>query len=105
MPISPRSSLLEVNPRSPRGDWRTSPSSNSSRTSPTDKLLTRFAPESRKKYALSLELSDAGFDFSVLSEFRARLLASNTGQVLLGKLLEQFTQRGLLKARGKQRTD
>jgi len=26
------------------------------------------------KYALSLELSDAGFDYSVLSEFRQRLL-------------------------------
>ena len=57
------------------------------------------------KYALCLELSDAGFDFSVLSEFRARLLASNMEQVLLDKLLERFTQLGLLKARGKQRTD
>ena len=57
------------------------------------------------KYTLCLELSDAGFDFSVLSEFRARLLASNMEQVLLDKLLERFTQLGLLKARGKQRTD
>jgi transposase len=27
------------------------------------------------KYALGLELTDAGFDFSVLSEFRRRLIA------------------------------
>ena len=27
------------------------------------------------KYALGLDLTDAGFDFSILSEFRARLLA------------------------------
>src|SRR4051812_29756359 len=35
------------------------------------------------KYALSLELEDAGFDFSVLCEFRARLLAGEHDQNLL----------------------
>ena len=29
------------------------------------------------KYALGLELEDAGFDFSVLSEFRSRLVAGD----------------------------
>jgi transposase len=29
------------------------------------------------KYALGLELTDPGFDFSVLSEFRSRLVAGN----------------------------
>lgn len=57
------------------------------------------------KYALSLELSDAGFDFSVLSEFRDRLIAGNVEQLLLDKLLEQLRDQGLLKAHQRQRTD
>lgn len=58
------------------------------------------------KYALSLELDDSGFDFSVLSEFRTRLLRGNhDGQLLLDAMLERFKDKGLLKARGRQRTD
>jgi transposase len=57
------------------------------------------------KYALSLELEDPGFDFSVLSEFRDRLIAGGSEQLLLDKLLEHFKARGLIKERGKQRTD
>jgi transposase len=57
------------------------------------------------KYALSLELTDPGFDASVLSEFRTRLLAGGEEGLLLDALLERFRQRGLLKARGRQRTD
>lgn len=57
------------------------------------------------KYVLSLELTDLGFDFSVLSEFRDRLLAGGMEEKLLSTLLEQCQERGLLKARGKQRTD
>ena len=57
------------------------------------------------KYALSLELTDAGFDASILSEFRSRLVAHGASERLLGELLEQFKARGLLTARGKQRTD
>jgi transposase len=57
------------------------------------------------KYALSLELEDSGFDFSVLSEFRARLIEKEAGYLLLDKMLEVFTQKNLVKARGKQRTD
>ncbi len=57
------------------------------------------------KYALSLELEDPGFDFSVLSEFRARMLAGGVEHLLLEKLLAECKDRGLLKARGKQRTD
>ena len=57
------------------------------------------------KYALSLELEDAGFDFSVLCEFRARLLAGGHDQNLLEVMLEHLRERGLVKARGKQRTD
>jgi transposase len=57
------------------------------------------------KYALSLELTDVGFDSSVLSEFRDRLLAGGMEEHLLRTLLEQCQERELLKARGKQRTD
>lgn len=57
------------------------------------------------KYALSLELTHAGFDFSVLSEFRQRLLVHEAGQRLLDEMLEQFRRKGLLKAPGRQRTD
>lgn len=57
------------------------------------------------KYALSLELTDSGFDFSVLSKFRTRLLAGSAEMLLLETMLECFKGQGLLKARGKQRTD
>ena len=53
------------------------------------------------KYALGLELADPGFDFSVLGEFRARLLAGGREeQLLLEALLRRLQGRGLLKARG-----
>jgi transposase len=57
------------------------------------------------KYLLGLELTDPGFDFSVLSEFRDRLLAGSAEALLLEKLLERCRVLGLLKARGQQRTD
>ncbi len=57
------------------------------------------------KYALSLELSDPGFDHTVLSEFRTRLVQGGAAQRLLDVLLEQCQARGGLKARGRQRTD
>jgi len=40
------------------------------------------------KYALSLDLGDPGFDHTVLSEFRSRLVAGNAEQRLLDLLLE-----------------
>jgi transposase len=57
------------------------------------------------KYLLGLELDDPGFDFSVLSEFRDRLLAGSAEALLLDKLLERCRALGLLKGRGQQRTD
>ena len=57
------------------------------------------------KYLLSLELTDAGFDFSVLSDFRARLIAGGAEELLFEKLLRWSQTAGLVKARGKQRTD
>ena len=57
------------------------------------------------KYALGLELTDPGFDFSVLCEFRARLLAGGAERLLLEAMLETCKGHGLVKARGRQRTD
>jgi transposase len=57
------------------------------------------------KYLLGLDLTDPGFDHSVLCEFRSRLLEGSAEERLLGKLLEACQARGLLKARGRQRTD
>jgi transposase len=57
------------------------------------------------KYALGLDLADPGFDFSVLSKFRSRLLAGSAELLLLERMLERFKAQGLLKPRGKQRTD
>src|SRR5712692_2195432 len=53
------------------------------------------------KYTLSLELTDSGFDFSVLSEFRSRLLANGAERRLFDLLLERCRKRGWIKARGK----
>ncbi|MDP9847794.1 IS1182 family transposase [Streptosporangium lutulentum] len=57
------------------------------------------------KYALGLELTDAGFDYSVLSEFRARLIAGSLEQSLLDTILDRAVTAGLLRAGGRQRTD
>jgi len=57
------------------------------------------------KYLLSLDLTDAGFDVSVLSEFRSRLIEGHAEHLLLEKMLTLFGQKGWLKARGRQRTD
>src|ERR1700726_4023804 len=42
------------------------------------------------KYALSLELDDPGFDYSVLSEFRQRLVENQKMQELLDVLLREL---------------
>src|SRR3954454_22159711 len=57
------------------------------------------------KYALGLELTAPGFHFSVLTEFRARLVAGRAEHLLLDRMLERFKERDLVKARGRQRTD
>ena len=57
------------------------------------------------KYLLCLELDDAGFDYSVLCEFRARLLEGAAERRLFDTLLELLRSRKLVKAGGRQRTD
>ena len=57
------------------------------------------------KYALGLELSDPGFDFTILSDFRKRLVEGGAEQLLLDAMLALFKERGWLKGRQRQRTD
>lgn len=57
------------------------------------------------KYVLGLELTDPGFDASVLSEFRTRLIEGEPSKQLLDKMLMLVTEKGLLKSKGKQRSD
>ncbi len=57
------------------------------------------------KYMLSLALTDSGFDYSILSEFRTRLLAGGAEQKLLDILLHRLKESGLLKTHRRQRTD
>ena len=56
-------------------------------------------------YVLRLELTDPGFDASVLSEFRARLIAGAAEYLLFDRLLIWCRDRRLVKARGRQRAD
>ena len=57
------------------------------------------------KYALGLRLTDTGFDYSILSPFRDRLLAGGAEAQLFDRVLERLKERGLVKPRGRQRTD
>ena len=57
------------------------------------------------KYALALELDDPGFDASILPDFRTRLLVHGAEERLLTLLLDTLVEAGLLKARGRQRSD
>jgi transposase len=57
------------------------------------------------KYALHLPLDDAGFDASVLCEFRQRLLDHQAETRIFEAVLAQLQAQGLLKRRGTQRSD
>src|SRR5258708_34177553 len=57
------------------------------------------------KYALGLPLEAPGFDASILSEFRQRLLVGRAERRLFDTLLAQLKAHGFVQARGRQRTD
>jgi transposase len=76
----------------------------------TENLTDRQAGEAVRdritwKYALGLELEDPGFDPTVLSEFRDRLVAGDLVRLALDALLERLAGQGLVKAGGRVRTD
>src|SRR5437660_11406519 len=73
-------------------------------------LTDRQAAESRRTrldwlYALALPPDDPGFDYSILTDFRQRLLAAQAQDLILEPILHLCRERGWLKAQGKQRTD
>lgn len=57
------------------------------------------------KYLLCLKLTDKGFDHSVLSEFRTRLITQQAESLVFDQLLTWCQQQGWLQARSRQRTD
>jgi transposase len=76
----------------------------------TENLADRQAADAVRgrldwKYCLGLALEDEGFDFSVLSEFRSRLVAVGQERAVLDLLLERLKALGLVAAGGVQRTD
>ena len=76
----------------------------------TENLTDRQAAEAVRdrmtwKYALGLELEDPGFDPTVLSEFRDRLVREELVRLALDALLARLAGQGLVKAGGRVRTD
>ncbi|WP_194909757.1 transposase [Catenulispora rubra] len=57
------------------------------------------------KYCLGMSLGAQGFDYSVLSEFRDRLAEGDRADQLLAFMVERLVEAGLLKTRGRVRTD
>ncbi|MDT0470204.1 IS1182 family transposase, partial [Streptomyces sp. DSM 41699] len=57
------------------------------------------------KYAIGAELTDTGFDPSVLARFRARLAEHGLERVVFDRLVDHCRDAGLVGAGGKQRTD
>ncbi len=76
----------------------------------TENLSDRKAAEAVRaridwKYALGLELTDPGFDHSVLCEFRLRLIDNRMEQRVFDAVLERAREAGLVRSGGRQRTD
>ncbi|WP_442806797.1 IS1182 family transposase [Streptomyces sp. NBC_01750] len=76
----------------------------------TEGLTDRQAAEAVRaridfKYALGLQFGDPGFDFTVLTEFRDRLLEADGGRRVLDGILAVAREKGLLKTAGRARTD
>jgi len=57
------------------------------------------------KYCLGLELGDPGFDYSVLSKFRDRIAEGDRADQLLAVMVDRLVDAGLIKTRGRVRTD
>ncbi len=57
------------------------------------------------KYALHLALDDMGFDGSLLSDFRERLLQHDAGLRVFERVLARLAELGLLSGSDQQRTD
>ena len=56
-------------------------------------------------YGLGLDLTNPGFHYSVLSEFRDRLVDNGLDQQIFATILTCASDAGLLRSGGRQRTD
>ena len=75
-----------------------------------EKLPDRLAAEAVRlridwKYALHLPLDYLGFHFTNLNHFRQRLLEHQAEYLVFDRLLQKLVALGLVRQRGKQRTD
>jgi transposase len=57
------------------------------------------------KYAIGAELTDTGFDHTVLTRFRARLAGHGLEREVFDRLVAHCRDSGLIRAGGRQRTD
>jgi transposase len=57
------------------------------------------------KFLLGLDLDDPGFDFTILGDFRSRLIRHGLEEKALEAVLERLSGAGPLRAGGRQRTD
>ncbi|MFD5514155.1 transposase [Streptomyces sp. NPDC127051] len=76
----------------------------------TENLTDRQAAEAARdglswKCALGMELTDTGFDFTVLSKFRARITGHGRERTVFDRLVDHCRTEGLIGAGGRQRTD
>jgi hypothetical protein len=53
------------------------------------------------KYILSLDLTDPGFDFTLLHDFRCRVLTHEAGQRFLDTFLAACKARGIVNLTGR----
>lgn len=57
------------------------------------------------KYALSLPLDDTGFDASILTDFRQRLVDHHAQEILLDPIIDLCVRKGWIEQKGQQRVD
>lgn len=110
MKISPPGIRVTGAPVSRLRNWPPSVSCSSCTTCGTPAGWIGRRPEAVRcridfKYALGLELDDPGFHHSVLGDFRDRLAREGRADALLTLALERLKAAGLVRERGRQRTD
>src|SRR5213080_1082774 len=87
-----------------RPGWRWCRCCSMRRTSPIGRPLGRWRAGSTGVRA-GMQLTEPGFDHSVLSEFRDRLAEGDRADRLLAVMVDRLAEAGLVRARGRQRTD
>ena len=97
--------LTVDNPHLVHGDWHSFRSCNLQKIFLIVRQPMPYEAELIWKYLLGLELEDPGFNYSILSEFRQRLLDGDMEKHLLDTMVEVLLEDGLIKKRGIQRTD